>query len=193
MTDALTISYELLQQLTRSAPDENKHAAFARLLALDRGWWGTGSLRDFAQAATLAAARRRSAGSIDWRSIADEVLMRLFSAAGSINTDPRQWLLDLADRLVAEETRSRHDVSLGERRGPAATLAHFDRIIGTISHLADAIRRLPDEDRIVVYYYVFEQYSRADISRLLEITLAELAERLERIRRAPGMADDGQE
>src|SRR4051812_42860443 len=81
-----------------STLDDDRRAAFDRLLHLDGGWWGRGSLIEFARTVSRCTARKLLVGTglsadvLDWELIADEALVTLFTCGHGITQCPRLWL-----------------------------------------------------------------------------------------------------
>ena len=93
---------------TRSCTCAEREHAFQRLLSLTVGWWGACALVLFAQAVGAAAPARARVGrgneaQLDWDGAADQALVMLFEGADTIGPDPRQWLWDTIERIVAQQ------------------------------------------------------------------------------------------
>jgi DNA-directed RNA polymerase specialized sigma24 family protein len=98
-----------LQDETLSESERRK--AFGQMLTLDKGWWGEGSLVQFARTAARMSVRRTLASKIlspdqvDWGGVADDALIILFQSAHQIKDAPGNWLAGVIRNLVKNEVK----------------------------------------------------------------------------------------
>ena len=188
---AVTTSDRLLLILAdRGSLQSDRDDAIQELLSLDAGWWGRGSLWRF----TTSVARhevRRCVGRInqeriDWESIANEALVRLWLSASNIAGSPRNWLWGLTSHLVRQRAMS----IWPEITALPVTDWLIDEDYWIISFrlhgpLRDALRvaiqDLPPSLRHVARLLLVEQRPRELVCRDLKISSATLRKRFERL------------
>src|SRR5262249_10209345 len=105
--------------------------------------------------------------------------------------DARPWLYGIATNLVARHRRSEarriHAVArLRAARQPA--LDPSDRVASTVDaaslwpHVADAVERLPAEERDALILYAWEELSYPEIAAALDVPVGTVRSRLNRAR-----------
>jgi len=88
-----------------------RHEAFEKMLWLDEGWWGKGSLLRFVSTHALVISRRIlgryrfSADQVDWEALGTDALLLLFKRAKTIEHQPKAWLIGVISNLVRQEAR----------------------------------------------------------------------------------------
>jgi len=172
-----------------------REAAFALMMSLPSGWWGSRKLYDFAVACTFACARYKlaphniSVDRIDFEGLASEGLMILYNKAAAIKESPKSWLAGVLKNLVKSEIRRRWEELTAEEM-PEDMLASDELAEADKSSLAlddkviDAIRRLSPALRAVAELHFIHQVSRHELALYIEVSEETLRKRLLRARGA---------
>jgi RNA polymerase sigma factor (sigma-70 family) len=183
------------------SPTAERHLAFERLLQLEAGWWGKGSLLLFAQACALATSRRvlgqygLSPDAVDWESAAEEALMALSAGRHTIE-NPRAWLIgtirNRLKNLVREswpELLATRTEELPAERHPRTSDDAPPEVEPTDAEdrqlfydvLLEAIQGLPPALRQVAQLIYIEGRSPQEIGEVLGVSPATARQRLHRM------------
>lgn len=196
MNPDVSLSYFDIMRDPQSDRVERENA-FAKMMALNGGWWGHRKLYDFAVACAFGCTRYKLApygiavDRIDFESLANEGLMLLFHHAAEIRGEsPRLWLAGTIKNLVKSEIRRNwqylttgempEDLLPGEDQiteGERTILALSDKVL-------DAIRRLTPALRVVAELYYVHRVPRHELAVFIEVSEETLRKRLQRAREA---------
>lgn len=186
-----------LRLLHPSEPEEVRRAAFESMLYRRGGWWGSGTLTDFALASSRAEAARvlgRARGgldTIDWEGIALQALLTLYEEGYRVTRSPRGWLRAVIRYQVCHAVR-RESFHLAHARidqlsGVELSSTSIDRrTLGRrtleVSAVEGALAGLPPALQSVAKLYVCDRLGRSEVRRVLGISDAVLRGRLLRLR-----------
>jgi DNA-directed RNA polymerase specialized sigma24 family protein len=178
-------------------PEEVRRAAFESLLRRRGGWWGTGTITDFALASSRGEAARvlRARGApdtIDWEAIALQSLLTLFQEGYRVTRSPRAWLRAVIRHQICHAVR-RESFHLAHARidqlsgvelsttalaeGPRSGRASLEgtAVEGALAHLPPALQS-------VAKLYVCDRLGRREVRSVLGISDVVLRGRLLRLR-----------
>ncbi len=188
-----------LQKISDASLQESERlAAFEHMLALSGGWWGPGTLRDFAKVCALAAlrrGRRDAVDRIDWEGIADEALVVLYRKASTIE-NPRAWLNGVVRILIKREMEdfnlelnADELLDIHAETMPTAFEEEIERAAmedeparEAAPALLEAIQQLPPSLQRVAMETLVNGLSRRKTCELLGIGAGTLRQRLQRMR-----------
>lgn len=185
-----------LRLLHPTEPEDVRRAAFESMLHRRVGWWGSGTITNFALASARAEAARalRARGgpdTIDWEGIALQALLTLFEEGYRVRRSPRGWLRAVIRHKIFQAVRresfhlahARIDqlsgVQLSSRsiEGRTSRQAALERtaVEGALADLSPALMS-------VAKLYVCDRLGRPEVRRALGISDAVLRCRLLRLR-----------
>lgn len=186
-----------LRLIHPSEPEDVRRAAFESMLGRRAGWWGSGTLTNFALAASRIEAARtlgragRGIDRLDWEGIALQALLTLYDEGHRVTRSPRAWLRAVIRYQVCQAVR-RESFHLAHARIDHLSGAELPstRVASPALRAAPlespavegALAALPPALQSVARLYVCDRLGRPEIRRLLGISDAVLRGRLLRLR-----------
>jgi DNA-directed RNA polymerase specialized sigma24 family protein len=185
-----------LQLLHPNEPEDLRRAAFETMLRRRGGWWGAGTITDFALVSSRAEAARvlRTRGgpdTIDWEGIALQALLTLFEEGYRVTRSPRGWLRAVIRYQTCQAVR-RESFHLAHARidqlsgvelsttsidGPPRRHASME-----VTAIEGALAHLPPALQSVAKLYVCDRLGRHEVRQVLGISDVVLRGRLLRLR-----------
>lgn len=141
-------------------------------------------------AAVLATARRMLADAAEAEDVAQEVMLRLWSAAGTITVGEaglRPWLKRVGVNLAIDRLRARRRLEVTDappELPDAPTQGRGLQEATLAARVNAALARLPERQRIALTLFHFEGLSQAEVGRALQVSDEAVESLLARARRA---------
>jgi DNA-directed RNA polymerase specialized sigma24 family protein len=189
-------SLQELRLLHPSEPEHVRRAAFDAMLHRRGGWWGSGTITNFALACARGEAARalRARGvpdTIDWEGIALQALLTLFEEGYRVTRSPGGWLRAVIRYQIYQAVR-REAFHLAHARIDQLSGVEFSStsIDGRTSRqaalevaaLEGALPDLPPALLSVAKLYVCDRLGRREVRQALGISDTVLRGRLLRLR-----------
>jgi DNA-directed RNA polymerase specialized sigma24 family protein len=193
----LQASLRELRLLHPSQPEDVRRAAFEAMLHRRGGWWGSGTVTNFALASSRAEAARMLGGAgggldtIDWEGIALQALLTLYDEGYRVTRSPRGWLRAVIRYQVCRAVRresfhlahARIDQLSGVELSSTSIEGRTSRYAALeVTAIAGALADLPPALRSVAKLYVCDRLGRSEVRRVLGISDVVLRGRLLRLR-----------
>jgi DNA-directed RNA polymerase specialized sigma24 family protein len=190
-------SWSELRLLHPGRPEEVRRSAFESMLRRHDGWWGSGTLKNFAlassraEAARVLGSARGTVDRIDWEGIALQALLTLYDEGYRVTRSPRGWLRAVIRYQVCQVVRresfhlahARIDQLSGAELSSTSVARRTSRN-GPLegSAVEGALANLPPALQSVAKLYVCDRLGRSEVRRLLGISDTVLRGRLLRLR-----------